>query len=133
MFTLQGSTMQIHVETDNHLENKQDLQAHVEAVIRDAVDRFSGQVTHVEAHLGDVNSGAKSGPDDMRCMLEARLAGSKPIAVTHNAQSLHQAIDGAVDKLRAALDTMAGKQVDRQRRALGTGHLSADIVRDTKA
>ena len=133
MFTLQGSTMQIHVETDNHIENKQDLQAHVEAVIRDAVDRFSGQVTHVEAHLGDVNSGAKSGPDDMRCMLEARLAGSKPIAVTHNAQSLHQAIEGAVDKLRAALDTMAGKQVDRQRRALGTGHLSADIVRDTKA
>ena len=133
MFTLQGSTMQIHVETDNHIENKQDLQAHVEAVIRDAVDRFSGQVTHVEAHLGDVNSGAKSGPDDMRCMLEARLAGSKPIAVTHNAQSLHQAIDGAVDKLRAALDTMAGKQVDRQRRALGTGQLSADIVRDTKA
>jgi ribosomal subunit interface protein len=122
--------MQIQVETDNHIENKQDLQAHVEAVIRDALDRFAEQVTHVEAHLGDVNSGTKSGPDDMRCMLEARLAGAKPIAVTHNAQSLHQAIDGAVDKLRAALDTLAGKQIDRQRRAVGTGHASADIVRE---
>src|SRR6218665_1442372 len=122
--------MQIQVETDNHIENKQDLQAHVEAVIRDAMDRFSEQVTHVEAHLGDVKGGTKSGPDDMRCMLEARLAGAKPVAVTHNAQSLHQAIDGAVDKLRAALDTLAGKQIDRQRRAVGTGHASADIVRE---
>jgi len=123
--------MQIQIETDNHIENTQDLQAHVEAVIRDAVERFSEQVTHVEAHLGDVNSGVKSGPDDMRCMLEARLAGAKPIAVTHNSQSLHQAIEGAVDKLRAALETRAGKQVDRQRRAVGTGHVSADIVRET--
>lgn len=122
--------MQIQVETDSHIDNKLNLQAHVEAVIRGAVERFSEQVTHVEAHLGDVNSGAKSGPDDMRCLLEARLAGAKPIAVSHNAPSLHQAIDGAVDKLRAALDTLAGKQMDRQRRASGTGHLSADIVRE---
>jgi ribosome-associated translation inhibitor RaiA len=122
--------MQIQVETDNHIENKQDLQAHVEAVIREAIDRFSEQVTHVEVHLGDVNSGTKSGPDDMRCLLEARLAGAKPLAVSHSAPSLHQAIDGAVGKLRSALDTLAGKQIDRQRRGVGTGHVSADIVRD---
>lgn len=122
--------MQIQVETDNHIEGKQDLQAHVESVILDAVDRHADQVTHVEAHLGDLNSGAKSGPDDMRCMLEARVAGHPPIAVTHRAENLHMAIDGAADKLQAALDTLLGKQTDRQRRAQGTGELSADLLRE---
>lgn len=121
--------MQIQVETDNHIEGRQDLQAHVESVILDAVDRFADQVTHVEAHLGDVNSSAKSGSDDMRCMIEARVAGHKPIAVTHFAENLHMAIDGAADKLQAALETLLGKQTDRQRRGQGTGELSADIVR----
>lgn len=122
--------MQIQVETDNHIEGKQELKAHVESVLLDAVDRFADQVTHVEAHLGDVNSSAKSGADDMRCVIEARVAGHKPIAVKHNAESLHLAIDGAADKLQAALETLLGKQTDRQRRAQGTGELSADIVRD---
>jgi ribosome-associated translation inhibitor RaiA len=68
----------------------------------------------------------------MRCMLEARVAGQKTIAVTHTAESLHMAIDGAADKLQAALETQFGKQKDRQRRVQGTGHLSADLLRDTE-
>ena len=122
--------MQIQVETDNHIEGKQDLQAHVEAVILDVVDRYADHVTHVEAHLGDVNSSAKSGADDMRCMFEVRLAGHKPMAVTGTGPSLHQAIEAAADKLQAALETQLGKQADRQRRGQGTGELSAAIVRD---
>ena len=121
--------MQVQIETDNHVEGRERLIEHVEGVIRDAVDHYADRVTHVEAHLGDVNSSAKSGSDDMRCMFEARVAGHKPIAVTHFAENLHMAIDGAADKLQAALETQLGKQTDRQRRAQGTGELSADIVR----
>ena len=55
-------------------------------------------MAHVEAHLGDVNSGGKSGTYDMRCMFEARLAGLKNIAIKHQAESLHLAIEGAADK-----------------------------------
>ena len=69
--------MQVQVETDNHVENREKLIEHVEGVIRDAVDRYEDQVTHVEAHLGDLNSGGKSGADDMRCLFEARVAGLK--------------------------------------------------------
>ena len=104
--------MLVQVNTDNHIEGKQQLQAHVEAVILDAVAHHAEQVTHVVAHLGDVNSTAKSGADDLRCLLEVRLAGHKPMAVSHSAESLHQAIDGAADKLQAALDTQLGKQLE---------------------
>ena len=125
-----GNAMQVQVETDNHVEGREKLIEHVEGVIRDAVDRHQDQVTHVEAHLGDVNSGDKSGDKDMRCLFEARLAGRKNIAVEHRAESLHLAIEGAADKLTKALESALGKQQDRERRHRGTGHLSADVTRE---
>ena len=76
--------MQVQIETDNHVEGRERLIEHVEGVIRDAVDHYADRVTHVEAHLGDVNSGGKSGTYDMRCMFEARLAGLKNIAIKHS-------------------------------------------------
>ena len=123
--------MQVQVETDNHVEGREKLIEHVEGVIRNAVDHYEGQVTHVEAHLGDASGSDKSGPDGMRCMLEARVSGVKNIAVSHQAESLHLAIDGAADKLTKALDSMLGKLQDRQRRHLGTGELSADVARES--
>jgi ribosomal subunit interface protein len=123
------NAMQVQVETDNHVEGREKLIAHVEGVIRDAVDRYEQQVTHVEAHLGDVNGSEKSGANDMRCMMEARVTGLKNIAVKHQAESLHLAIEGAADKLTKALDSALGKQQDRQRRHAGTGELSADVAR----
>jgi ribosome-associated translation inhibitor RaiA len=122
--------MQVHVETDNHVEGREKLIEHVEGVMRDAVDRFEGQVTHVEAHLGDVNGSDKSGANDMRCLLEARVAGLKNIAVSHQAESLHFAIEGAAAKLTKALESALGKAHDRGRRHAGTGELSADVARE---
>jgi ribosomal subunit interface protein len=121
--------VQVQVNTDNHIEGREALIEHVEGVIRDAVDRYEDDVTHVEAHLGDVNSNDKSGSDDKRCMFEARVAGLKNIAVKHQAESLHMAIEGAADKLTKALDSTIGKLQDRQRRHPGTGELSADVIR----
>lgn len=121
--------MQVQVETDNHVQGREKLIEHVEGVMRDAVEHHKERVTHVEAHLGDVNGGEKSGADDMRCMLEARVAGLKNIAVKHQAESLHLAIEGAADKLTKALDSALGKEQDRQRRHPGTGELSADAAR----
>jgi ribosome-associated translation inhibitor RaiA len=118
--------MQILVETDNHLKAG-DLQAYVEAAVGGAVEHYAERLTHVEAHVGDVNSKEKNGADDIRCMLEARVTGVKTIAVHHNAESIELAVDGAAAKLAHALSTAVGKLEDRQRRAPGTGHLSADI------
>lgn len=121
--------MQFRVETDNHVQGDERLAEHVEGVVRGAVDRFAEHVTVIAAHLGDVNSRDKAGADDMRCLLEAHVAGMKNIAVTHHAETLQAAIDGAADKLEKALDSALGKAQNRQRRQPGTGELSADLVR----
>jgi hypothetical protein len=43
-------------------------------------------------------------------MLEARLANLAPIAVTHQAESLQMAFEGALQKLDRALSHAIGKQ-----------------------
>jgi ribosome-associated translation inhibitor RaiA len=122
-----GENMQIQVRHDNHIQGQESLQAYVQSVIEASVDRFAERITRIEAHLGDAN-GDKSGSDDMRCMLEARVSGVKTIAVTHQAESLSQAIDGAADKLAHALESSIGKLDDKSRRAEGLGHVSADVA-----
>ncbi len=120
--------MQFLVETDNHIEGHQQLSDHVKSAVLSAVGHHEEHLTHVHAHLGDVNGADKSGGADKRCLLEARVSGVKNIAVSHLAESLHQAIDGAAQKLRHALDSAVGKLQDQQRRAEGLGHVSADLL-----
>lgn len=121
--------MQILVESDNNLKAG-DLNEYVQSAVTAAVGHYADRVTRIEAHLGDNNSREKSGADDLRCMLEARLAGLKNVAVTHEAENIELAIDGAVDKLARALQSTLGKFEDRQRRAEATGQVSADIIAD---
>jgi hypothetical protein len=66
------------------------------------------RVTRLEVHFNDENS-HKGGEDDKRCMLEARLEGMQPIAVTNNGATEEHALKGAIDKLKAALDTIIGR------------------------
>ena len=42
-------------------------------------------------------------------MLEARIEGMHPIAVTDQAGTTEHAINGALDKLKASLDAIFGK------------------------
>ena len=107
--------MQIQVNTDKSIEGAEALAAHVRGVVADVLNHFSDQITRVEVHLSDEN-GAKSGQDDMRCMLEARLEGRPPVAVTHHAATLHMAVDGAADKLARMIDSILGRQRDQKNR-----------------
>jgi len=106
--------MQILCNTDESVEGRDALDRHAEDVVRRVLDRFSDDVTRVEIHLSDVN-GQKAGENDKRCLMEARVAGRQPIAVTELANSLHQAIDGAAQKLKRSLDSMLGKLGDHKR------------------
>jgi ribosome-associated translation inhibitor RaiA len=101
--------MQIQINTDSNIEGSDRLAQHVEAVVRGALDRFGAQITRVEVHLSDENSGRKSGTEDKRCLLESRLAGLQPIAVTYQAATLEQAVDGAVEKLTRSLESTLGR------------------------
>lgn len=100
--------MHIQVNTDRHITAAAELTRQVEATLKNSLDRFGNRITRVEVHLSDENS-RKAGSDDKKCVLEARLAGLQPMAVSHQAATLEQAIDGAVGKLERALDSRLGK------------------------
>jgi ribosome-associated translation inhibitor RaiA len=107
--------MQIQVNTDRHIEGDEALRSRVSEVVARAADRFSERITRLEVHLADVNSGVRSGPDDMRCTMEARLAGKRPVSVTHNAATVDQAVAGAAAKLQKVLT----RTVEQQRSTKG--------------
>ena len=105
--------MQVQVNTDNNVTGSEGLQQHVEQVVENSLGRFSEQITRVEVHLNDVNAD-KGGGRDNRCMVEARLAGMAPLAATHQAATLDQALGGAADKLQRMLDSALGKLRDHR-------------------
>jgi hypothetical protein len=100
--------MRVHTNTDRHIKGSDRLSAHVEALVTDALERFSEQITRVEVHLSDEN-GAKGGANDIRCMMEARLEGRPPTAVTHQAATVNEATEGAAAKLARAIASTLGR------------------------
>jgi ribosome-associated translation inhibitor RaiA len=83
---------------------------HSEAIVSWTEDRLQAQLGHltekltrVEVHLRDENSPAKSSPDDKRCVMEARIAGRRPLAVDHTGSDLYKVIDEAAGKLSRAV------------------------------
>ena len=108
--------MQIQINTDHNIEGREALADQVRGVVESALSRFSDHITRVEVHLSDENSDKKGGNDEMRCMMEARLEGRQPIAVTHQAASLDQAVDGAADKLTRLIESTLGRLRDQKSR-----------------
>jgi len=100
--------MTIQFNTDNNITGSEELQAPLNAAIEKSLGRFSSQITRLEVHLNDENS-HKEGQNDKRCMLEARMEGRQPIAVTNNADTNEHAVKGALDKLIASLETIIGR------------------------
>lgn len=100
--------MTIQFDTDNNVKVSEELRIPLISLISEKLSRFSHQITRVEVHLSDEN-GNKEGFNDKRCMIEARLSGMKPIAVTNHANNHEQAVEGAVNKLKTSLDTILGR------------------------
>ncbi len=105
--------MRIEVNTGSGVKGSQDLEERVIELLEGALERFRDDITHVEVHIQDENS-QKGGSDDKRCMIEARVEKMDPIAVTHHADTVYSAINGARDKVRSALDSALGKREDRR-------------------
>jgi ribosome-associated translation inhibitor RaiA len=102
--------MQVQVRTDHNIEGHEALADQVRGVVEDALSEFSDRVTSVDVHLSNQNSEQQDGNDSLRCMIEARLEGRQPIAVTDQAATLDDAIDGAADKLAHLIDHTLGRQ-----------------------
>ncbi|MGD9841481.1 MAG: HPF/RaiA family ribosome-associated protein [Steroidobacteraceae bacterium] len=100
--------MHIQINTDHNLRGHEPITDRAHHIIASALDRFSEHITRVEVHLSDENAD-KTSKNDKRCMIEARLEGRNPMAVTHQAATLAEAIDGATDKLSVLIDKTLGK------------------------
>ena len=100
--------MKIQINTGSHTNGDAAHAAAYSALIEKALKRFSDHVTRVEVHLSDEN-GDKDGQHDQRCMLEARLEGQQPVAVTDHAATLRQAVQGAAAKMVHLLDSKLGR------------------------
>lgn len=94
--------MQVQLNGDHHIAGTERLSERVRAAVEDGLGHLSERVTRVEVHLTDENSG-KRGANDKRCVMEARIKGHEPVAVTENADDLDLAIRGAARKLHKAV------------------------------
>lgn len=100
--------MHIQFKTDKNITRSDELIVSSTSLIIEELSRYSNQITRVKVHLSDEN-GTKYGVNDKRCMVEARLAGLKPMAVIGYANTHEQAVFGAIDKLKTSLDTIIGR------------------------
>lgn len=115
-----GDVMQILLTTDNHIEGNAKLSSYVETLVQNSLQQFERRITRVEVHLQDQNS-HKSGGDDKRCTMEARIGGLAPVNVTADAATVDQALDRAVDKLEKSLRKTFDKLGDHKGRPSHAG------------
>lgn len=101
--------MQVQVNTGDNVPGREDMERELETLITGEFDRFADKITRVELHLNDINSD-KPGDRDKRCLIEVRVAGRQPIAVSHQAGVMRAAVDGATGKAVRALDAVFAKR-----------------------
>jgi ribosomal subunit interface protein len=101
--------MQIQIHTGHNIEGHEALATQVSGVVKESLRRFSDRITSIDVHLSNQNNEQQDGNDSLRCMMEARLEGRQPIAVTNQADTLDRAVEGAADKLTHLIDHTLGK------------------------
>lgn len=97
--------MIIQYNTDSTINGDQRNQEFFTNLIQEELENFSNQVTRLEVHVSDEN-GKKDGLNDIRCLIEARLVGRQPIAVSNQADTVKLAVTGAIDKMKTSLKTI---------------------------
>lgn len=94
--------MKIQFNTDKTMNGDNRHEAYVTTRVSHELERFQSHITRIEVFLTDQN-GIKEGRHDIKCTLEARLEGRKPIAVTNQSDSMELALSGALDKLKPSI------------------------------
>lgn len=107
--------MNIQVNVGHSKGNHGHLIQHTETVVKIILGHLADHITRIEVHLSDENN-KKEGGHDKRCMMEARLEGHQPIAITNISGTISQAIDGAAVKLKSSLDHTLGRLSDHEGR-----------------
>lgn len=105
--------MTIQINTDKNVSVHEAYDNQLEALLTEELSRFDEHITRLEVHLSDEN-GNKDSQDDKKCLIEARLKGRQPIAVSALGNTYDQAVNSAIDKLKTSLDTILGRMRSHQ-------------------
>jgi hypothetical protein len=105
--------MKVQVNTDDNVRGHEGLSEWVAKEVASALSRFREHITRVEVHISDENA-AKAGGGDKRCLMEARPTGLQPVAVTHEAAEIGEAVTGAAKKLRTILASSLDRRSDHK-------------------
>jgi ribosome-associated translation inhibitor RaiA len=123
--------MKVLVNTSNDIENKDALERWASDYLSEHLVRFEQDITSIEVQLSDENHTAKAGAVDKRCMMEARVNGRAPIAVTNYAPDQNLAFRGAAEKLQHALEHAFGKLDRREHRVRDTIRRDPEVLEGT--
>ena len=107
-----GLWMQIQVRHDDTIRGNDRLIELTIATLEDVLARFAEHITTVEVHYADEN-GKKVGGDDIRCSIEVRFEGRKPVGLSHHASDLEVALEAAAEKMARMLDHQLGRIRDQ--------------------
>jgi N-methylhydantoinase B/oxoprolinase/acetone carboxylase alpha subunit len=100
--------MKIQINTDKTLNGDSRMQKYFSSLIEKSFNRFQSKISRIEVHLKDSN-GNKKGVNDKICLLEARIKGRKPIAISCEANTLELAFEGGISKMETAMNTIIGR------------------------
>jgi len=104
--------MKIQLNTDKTIQGSETLETIVSAHVSHKLKYFTDKITRIEVHLSDQNA-HKGGPDDIRCKIEARVKGMQPMTVVSTSSSKEKAVEDAIDKMKASLNTVLGKMKNK--------------------
>jgi ribosomal subunit interface protein len=95
--------MTILVNTDNHIEGKEELNNYIINLYTEKLSRFNAHLTRIEVHLSDENAG-KAGTDDKKCNIEAKLEGAEPIFASAQSDEMSKAIHERLQKIKRGIE-----------------------------
>lgn len=100
--------MKIQFNTDKNIHGLEEFTSPMILLIETELKNYSSQITRIEVHLSD-EDGIKDELKAKRSLLEARLSGMNPIAVSSQSNTEEQAITEAIEKLKSSLETILGR------------------------
>ena len=100
--------MKIQFNTDKTILGDESQEQYFTSLIEDRLLRFQSHISRIEVHLSDEN-GKKEGHNDIQCLMEVRIEGRDPIAVTSQADTAKSAVSDAINKVKSSLETILGR------------------------
>jgi ribosomal subunit interface protein len=104
--------MIIQLNADKNLTIREAYETQISEKLSKDLERYSDHITRLEVHLSDEN-GNKSGQNDKKCLLEAKMEGKLPVVTSDLGNTYDLALKGATEKLKHAIGTVVSKMQER--------------------